>query len=295
MDRPNFIDEKERKDYKEILKIPICENHKKFKQNFYLNQPKDIDKKRYLKLQLMRYENERERARGYAKNALVRLQDVEYNHLYEEYDILEKKITNLLHPFDLTLFKSGMYKHLKICNNDGTKIKRPLIELFPYSLGLLENEKLFNRFLEIEKFRNKRFKELKKTIKVAEQNVDFIKNEIDKLSFKNTQQPIESFEIPEYDYSGKNELKPKEKLILLDKLGIVKLLNEKLTCKENAAHLAVIIGAITGIPNPKGSLKNYCSLLLRPDDDNPNSPRYSKRTVDRANQVYKTFRINADE
>lgn len=133
------------------------------------------------------------------------------------------------------------------------------------------------------------------------QIIDFINDEIEiekRALFRitNTQQPIESFEIPEYDYSGKNELKPKEKLILLDKLGIVELLNEKLTSKGNATHLAEIIGAITGIDTSKGTLTGYCNYLsgLRPDDTARNSPYNSESTRNEAMRVFNSFKINAD-
>lgn len=101
----------------------------------------------------------------------------------------------------------------------------------------------------------------------------------------------QTFEIPENDYSGKNELKPKEKLIILDKLGVVKFLTDKLDVSDNATHLAEILGAITGIDNQKGTLTGYCNYLIRPDNSNKNSPYFSETTVKKANQIYNTFNI----
>ena len=103
--------------------------------------------------------------------------------------------------------------------------------------------------------------------------------------------PPETFEIPENDYSGKNELKPKEKLIVLDKLGVVEFLTDKLNVSDNATHLAEILGAITGIDNQKGTLTGYCNYLIRPDHGNKNSPYFSETTVKKANQIYNTFNI----
>lgn len=101
----------------------------------------------------------------------------------------------------------------------------------------------------------------------------------------------ETFEMPENDYSGKNELKPKEKLIILDKLGVVEFLTDKLNVSDNATHLAEILGAITGIDNQKGTLTGYCNYLIRPDHGNKNSPYFSETTVKKANQIYNTFNI----
>ncbi|QDP85602.1 hypothetical protein FNJ88_08505 [Chryseobacterium sp. SNU WT5] len=99
------------------------------------------------------------------------------------------------------------------------------------------------------------------------------------------------FEIPENEYSGKNELSPKEKLIVLDKLGIVELLRQKLNFNDNATHLAEILGAITGIDNTKGTLTGYCNYLTRSDHSNKNSPYSSENTVNKAMQIYNTFKL----
>ena len=101
----------------------------------------------------------------------------------------------------------------------------------------------------------------------------------------------ETFQIPDNDYSGKNELKPKEKLILLDKLGIIDLLIKKLEYSDNATHLTEIIQSITGIDNQKGTLTGYCNYLIRADHSNKNSPYFSENTVKKATQIYNTFRI----
>ena len=125
---------------------------------------------------------------------------------------------------------------------------------------------------------------------------DWIDEKIKKFySFNKIQTPqtetLEPAKLPDYDYSGKNELKPKEKLILLDKLGIIKFLTNKLDVSDNATHLAEILGAITGIDNQKGTLTGYCNYLIRPDHGNKNSPYFSETTVKRANQIYNTFNI----
>lgn len=115
--------------------------------------------------------------------------------------------------------------------------------------------------------------------------LQFINGEIYKVSFlKTNPDNVE-------DYSGKNELTPKEKLIILDKLGIIDLLTTKLDYSDNATHLAEILGAITGIDNQKGTLTGYCNYLIRPDDFNKNSPYFSETTVKKAAQIYNTFKI----
>lgn len=121
-------------------------------------------------------------------------------------------------------------------------------------------------------------------IEIAKENE---KLKVRKIGFT----PLETFEIPENDYSGKNELKPKEKLIVLDKLGVVEFLTDKLNVSDNATHLADILGVITGIDNQKGTLTGYCNYLIRPDHGNKNSPYFSETTVRKANRIYNTFNI----
>lgn len=159
---------------------------------------------------------------------------------------------------------------------------------------------LINDFFEVKKVQKEQnaiIQELTvKSIKILR----FINDEKKKIedSIKQSQtllgievKPSKTFEIPDNDYAGKNELKPKEKLIILDKLGIITFLTNKLDVSDNATHLAEILGAITGIDNQKGTLTGYCNYLIRPDHGNKNSPYFSETTVKKANKIYNTFNI----
>lgn len=103
---------------------------------------------------------------------------------------------------------------------------------------------------------------------------------------------IDSYEISEEDdqfYDG-DELSPKEKLILLDKLGIIDCLTAQLVEPDNASHLADIIQRFTGIKISKASLKGYCNFLVR-RNHSPNSPYGSTDAVEKATRIYNTFRL----
>lgn len=111
------------------------------------------------------------------------------------------------------------------------------------------------------------------------------------VAFKRLITEFNTVEVLENDYSGKSELSSKEKLIILDKLGIVKFLTEKLQASDNATHLAEILQAITGIDNQKNTLIGYCNYLIRSDQYHRNSPYYSDKTKQRANEIYNKFKI----
>ncbi|WP_313214160.1 hypothetical protein [Soonwooa sp.] len=162
---------------------------------------------------------------------------------------------------------------------------------FSFSVSDIEILEYIREFIINEEFVKIRFAQYRKNediISFLHEKLDDEKNNL--LRFQ-TPPPPQTFETPENDYSGKNELSPKEKLIVLDKLGIVNFLTEKLDYSDNATHLAEILGAITGIDNQKGTLTGYCNYLIRPDDFNKNSPYFSETTVKKANQIYNTFNI----
>ncbi|WP_133438951.1 hypothetical protein [Chryseobacterium salivictor] len=124
----------------------------------------------------------------------------------------------------------------------------------------------------------------------TEEIIQFINSELIRLKISSitSSEPSDS---SANDYSGKNELSPKEKLIVLDKLGIINFLTGKLDYSDNATHLAEILGAITGIDNQKGTLTGYCNYLIRSEPTHRNSPYYSYKTKERANEIYNKFKI----
>ena len=84
----------------------------------------------------------------------------------------------------------------------------------------------------------------------------------------------------------------KQKLILLNELGIIEFLNNKLLYKDNASHLAHILNAFLG--TNKETLTGYVNLLLRPDSSNKNSPYNSKDKVSETFTILNQFKIKKD-
>lgn len=215
----------------------------------------------------------------------------EISQIIKNTDLYElEKIENLLKPsdkefknflFDITREEENLglndsikyekydfvYDYLKEKNKDETKADKKTVSLLKLVL-VVEDIK---NFIDIE----------------------YLRFTLSQNNILNDEREIREFS--ENNYSGKGELKPKEKLILLDKLGIVDLLIYKLSEGQNATHLAEIIGAITGIDNTKGTLTGYCNYLLRPDNDNKNSPYNSEATRKKAMQIYNTFKLDANK
>jgi len=159
-------------------------------------------------------------------------------------------------------------------NSDKYKIDYNQFLHFAYFLDVEKSKDKFQLFLSDQRVKNFEYT-LKKIENFAEGSTD-------------------ETTIDEVDYSGDRELSTKQKLILMDKLGIINLLIDQLKIKENASHLAEIISAITGIDNKKGTLTSYCNYLIRPDNNHHNSPYNSKANVSKALQIFKDFEINAN-
>ena len=125
--------------------------------------------------------------------------------------------------------------------------------------------------------------------------IEFFENEIYNYTefvddiLKQSENSKENTETPEIDFSGKDELKPKQKLIILNELGVIDFLNEKLKYKDNATHLAEILNTILGVNTE--TLKGYVNLLIRKDNTQSNSPYNSKKTVSDTMQIYNKFKL----
>lgn len=121
--------------------------------------------------------------------------------------------------------------------------------------------------------------------------IEFIDNKIEKKEPKITQTENNN-EIIEDEILVDYNLQIKQKLILLNELGIIEFLNNKLLYKDNASHLAHILNAFLG--TNKETLTGYVNLLLRPDSSNKNSPYNSKDKVSETFTILNQFKIKKD-
>ena len=125
--------------------------------------------------------------------------------------------------------------------------------------------------------------------------IEFFENEIYNYTefvddiIKQSENSKENTETPEIDFSGKDELKPKQKLIILNELGVIDLINDKLLEKGNATHLAEILNTILGVETK--TLIGYVNLLIRPNETNKNRPYNSEKIVSETKRIYNTFKL----
>ena len=106
---------------------------------------------------------------------------------------------------------------------------------------------------------------------------------------KQSENSKENTETPEIDFSGKDKLSPKQKLIILNELGVIDFLNNKLQHKNNATHLAEILNTVLELKT--STLTGYINLLIREDKTQRNSPYNSEKTVSETMQIYNKFKL----
>lgn len=99
---------------------------------------------------------------------------------------------------------------------------------------------------------------------------------------------IESAE-PIDDYSRENNQKPKIKLILLDKLGVIDAIAASLIDEGNVTHLAQVISAITG--EEAKTLRTYINALRSYTNAEHNSPYNSEKTVQEAERLWDKLKL----
>lgn len=121
--------------------------------------------------------------------------------------------------------------------------------------------------------------------------IEFINNKIEKKEPKITQTENNN-EIIEDEILADYNLQIKQKLILLNELGIIEFLNNKLLYKDNASHLAHILNAF--LDTKTETLKGYVNFLLRPDNSNKNSPYNSNNRVNETLLILNQFKIKKD-
>lgn len=144
--------------------------------------------------------------------------------------------------------------------------------------------------IEIRKYEIRIQKSAEKTSEIILCIGEKIENEkLNLLRFNGTQNPSQPIETPEIDFSGKDELKPKQKLIILNELGVIDFINDKLQDKGNATHLSEILNTILGVETK--TLRGYVNLLIRPDETQRNSPYNSKKVVSETMQILNKFKL----
>lgn len=119
---------------------------------------------------------------------------------------------------------------------------------------------------------------------------NFISEEINRIKTK-AEKPaaeIESAE-PIDDYSRENNQKPKIKLILLDKLGVIDAIAASLIDEGNVTHLAQVISAITG--EEAKTLRTYINALRSYTNAEHNSPYNSEKTVQEAERLWDKLKL----
>lgn len=277
------------------MEIPFYYSFKDFKTNYnfdYIDFKNKFQNFEHYLTEIGIKTNEEIERLSNSNNELTEKEIEKFEKLNDIENIVHEKILSFLLENESPLFpdfKKGDSKEIYIL-----KLK---LGFNDYYNKLLQNDsnpneekkrlinRFWNRFLTDEVLL-----ELKKIRK-------FIVNKLAEIeNFKEIENDkIQVSETPENDYSGKNELKAKEKLIILDKLGIIDLIRCKMKQPDNAIHLAEIVGAITGIDNTKGTLTGYCNYLIRPDDNNKNSPYNSEQTKNKAMQIFNTFKLNAND
>ena len=272
------------------MQIPFYYSFKEFEENYILDKPKQIDFLEYLRLLKTKYQNELNRANGYVKNCLERLQDPNFSDLSERYDILYREVSNLLSEIDLVTLNSEFYLNYTVTDINGNEL--PLINRFSNSPRLFENEELFYKFIKIKNEKDNYYTNvLSKPIKVAEQILILINREIEreKINIFRFQTPQhQTFETPENDFSNNED---KEKLIILEKLKIIDYIKSIQTKPETISHTAEILSAITGINST--TLYTYLRPMLNAnrDDADKNSPYKNSDNVLNANKTIQKLKI----
>ena len=146
----------------------------------------------------------------------------------------------------------------------------------------------YNSFFDIIAFDELKYKNFKFSIFRI---IEFIDNKIEKKE-PETIQTENNNEIIEDEILVDYNLQIKQKLILLNELGVIEFLNNKLLYKDNASHLAHILNAF--LDTKTETLKGYVNFLLRPDNSKKNSPYNSNNRVNETLLILNQFKIKKD-
>lgn len=118
-----------------------------------------------------------------------------------------------------------------------------------------------------------------------------IAKENEKLKFPKIgfTRPLDVSEIPELDFS---DTLPLERMILLEKLGVIKYIQSLQSDPLNQSHTALILSSICGIP--QGTIKKNIGVMLgtNKNDDDKNSPYKNTKNSELANRKFQKFVID---
>lgn len=204
------------------------------------------------------------------------ISDNDFNHIQRNYRrfYLENFSPDLkMYSFIIIL--------IKLLNDEFKSIENGYNEL----ISIIKSDEQKTE-LEIDKFN--KLNNCKNCIEFFENEIYNYTEFVDDI-LKQSENSKENTETPEIDFSGKDELKPKQKLIILNELGVIDFLNEKLKYKNNATHLAEILNTILGVKTD--TLKGYVNLLIRKNHTQSNSPYNSDNTVSDTMQIYNKFKL----
>lgn len=205
---------------------------------------------------------------------------------FKLYESLEKLLENIPIDYPKINTECTYYNYLLKYRNAYSNVFR--------RMERLEGKDIFGEHCPTNKKQSNAivlFFNLKRDIKEI---MMFLENEmlnekINLLRFRGTQNTSQPIETPEIDFSGKDELKPKQKLIILNELGVIDFINDKLQDKGNATHLSEILNTILGVG--QDTLRGYVNLLIRPDETQRNSPYNSEKVVSETMQILNKFKL----
>ena len=283
------------------MEIPFYCSFNDFQNNYendlkkFLNVFQDATEKDYLKEVIKIYSNFIDFGR------YTVIEEISCNYIMEEYPEYGE--------LDLNRYTEIMQEKLKIyCSINGfydDKNEFPVnLEILDYwencnirtkenTLVITDNRhkhyrQFYNSFFDIIAFDELKYKNFKFSIFRI---IEFIDNKIEKKE-PETIQTENNNEIIEDEILSHYNLQIKQKLILLNELGVIEFLNNKLLYKGNASHLAQILNAF--LDTKTETLKGYVNLLLRPDNSNKNSPYNSNNRVNETLLILNQFKIKKD-
>lgn len=111
---------------------------------------------------------------------------------------------------------------------------------------------------------------------------------INDLQIKQTTEP-QNIDFPEHDFS---DTVPLEKMIILEKLGIIKYIQSLQNDNNNEKQTAEILSAITGIIS--GTIAKNLGVMLgvKKNDNDKNSPYKNPKNLQLANNKFNQFNID---
>lgn len=190
-------------------------------------------------------------------------------------DSLKEFITDITKHYEEEL--EYLTKHIESCENNGKfyELDLRLVDFFITHLRCFYGRYYLNKFSENSK---------NEIVKIFR----FLKNE--KVENNQTTQ-LSPVEIPDNDYS---DTVPLERMIILEKLGIIKYIQSLQNDNLNEKHTAEILSSFTGIIS--GTIaKNLGVMGDKKNDDDKNSPYKNPKNLNLAHNKLDNFNIDLNK